>query len=40
VRIEIPNPGILKLGMFVTATFESGTKESTPSCPRRRAAPA
>ncbi len=28
VRIEIPNPGnILKLGMFVTATFESKTKE-------------
>jgi membrane fusion protein, heavy metal efflux system len=28
VRIEVPNPGILKLGMFVTATFESKTKES------------
>jgi len=28
VRIEIPNPGILKLGMFVTATFESRTKEA------------
>jgi cobalt-zinc-cadmium efflux system membrane fusion protein len=27
VRIEIPNPGILKLGMFVTATFEGRTKE-------------
>jgi membrane fusion protein, heavy metal efflux system len=23
VRIEVPNPGILKLGMFVTATFKS-----------------
>ena len=23
VRIEVPNPGILKLGMFVTATFSS-----------------
>lgn len=23
VRIEVPNPGILKLGMFVTATFQS-----------------
>jgi cobalt-zinc-cadmium efflux system membrane fusion protein len=23
VRIEIPNPGILRLGMFVTATFQS-----------------
>jgi cobalt-zinc-cadmium efflux system membrane fusion protein len=29
VRLEIPNPGnILKLGMFVTATFESRTKEN------------
>ncbi len=28
VRIEVPNPGILKLGMFVTATFQSRTKES------------
>ncbi len=28
VRIEIPNPGILKLGMFVTATFESRTEEA------------
>jgi cobalt-zinc-cadmium efflux system membrane fusion protein len=28
VRLEIPNPGILKLGMFVTATFESRTKEA------------
>lgn len=27
VRIEIRNPGILKLGMFVTATFESRNKE-------------
>jgi cobalt-zinc-cadmium efflux system membrane fusion protein len=27
VRIEIPNPGILKLGMFVNATFESKNKE-------------
>ena len=27
VRIEVPNPGILKLGMFVTATFESRTKQ-------------
>jgi cobalt-zinc-cadmium efflux system membrane fusion protein len=23
VRVEVPNPGILRLGMFVTATFES-----------------
>ncbi|MGD0797852.1 MAG: efflux RND transporter periplasmic adaptor subunit [Acidobacteriaceae bacterium] len=28
VRIEVPNPGFLKLGMFVTATFESKTKEA------------
>ena len=27
VRIEVHNPGILKLGMFVTATFQSRTKE-------------
>ena len=27
VRLEIPNPGILKLGMFVSATFESRAKE-------------
>ncbi|MGO9435070.1 MAG: efflux RND transporter periplasmic adaptor subunit [Terracidiphilus sp.] len=27
VRIEVPNPGILKLGMFVTATFQSLKKE-------------
>jgi membrane fusion protein, heavy metal efflux system len=25
VRIEVPNPGMLKLGMFATATFESKT---------------
>jgi cobalt-zinc-cadmium efflux system membrane fusion protein len=27
VRIEVPNPGILKLGMFVTATFQSLKKQ-------------
>lgn len=27
VRIEVHNPGILKLGMFVAATFQSRTKE-------------
>jgi cobalt-zinc-cadmium efflux system membrane fusion protein len=26
VRIEVPNPGILRLGMFVTTTLESKTK--------------
>lgn len=28
VRIEIHNPGMLKMGMFVTATFESRTKRA------------
>jgi cobalt-zinc-cadmium efflux system membrane fusion protein len=28
VRIQVANPGILKLGMFVTATFASRTKET------------
>jgi membrane fusion protein, heavy metal efflux system len=28
VRIEIRNPGILKLGMFVTATFDSRNKQA------------
>jgi membrane fusion protein, heavy metal efflux system len=28
VRIELPNPGMLRLGMFVTATFESTTKHA------------
>jgi membrane fusion protein, heavy metal efflux system len=28
VRIELRNPGMLKLGMFVTATFESSNKQS------------
>ena len=32
VRLEVSNPGILKLGMFVTATFLGHTKEATPSC--------
>jgi cobalt-zinc-cadmium efflux system membrane fusion protein len=27
VRIEIPNPGMLKLGMFVTATFQSKARQ-------------
>jgi membrane fusion protein, heavy metal efflux system len=27
VRIEVPNPGIMKLGMFVTATFQSQQKQ-------------
>jgi len=28
VRVEVANPGILKLGMFVTATFQSRKKEN------------
>jgi cobalt-zinc-cadmium efflux system membrane fusion protein len=28
VRIEVPNPGFIKLGMFGTATFTSSTKET------------
>ena len=28
VRIEVPNPGFLKLGMFATATFTSSKKET------------
>jgi membrane fusion protein, heavy metal efflux system len=33
VRIEIRNPGILKLGMFVTATFASQTMHAFPVVP-------
>jgi cobalt-zinc-cadmium efflux system membrane fusion protein len=33
VRIEVANPGILKLGMFVTATFASKTKQSSAVVP-------
>jgi cobalt-zinc-cadmium efflux system membrane fusion protein len=33
VRIEIPNPGILKLGMFVTATFASRNKRASAVVP-------
>jgi cobalt-zinc-cadmium efflux system membrane fusion protein len=33
VRIEVPNPGFLKLGMFVTATFESREKEAHAAVP-------
>jgi membrane fusion protein, heavy metal efflux system len=28
VRIEVPNPGIMRMGMFVTATFRGRTKET------------
>lgn len=33
IRIEVANPGILKLGMFVTATFESTTKQTFAAVP-------
>ena len=33
VRIEVANPGILKLGMFVTATFESRQKNTYAAVP-------
>ncbi|MGC1424092.1 MAG: efflux RND transporter periplasmic adaptor subunit [Terracidiphilus sp.] len=33
VRIEVPNPGILKLGMFVTATFSSLKKKTFTAVP-------
>lgn len=33
VRIEVDNPGFLKLGMFATATFTSRTKETRAAVP-------
>jgi cobalt-zinc-cadmium efflux system membrane fusion protein len=33
VRIEVPNPGYLKLGMFATATFTSRKKETHAAVP-------
>ncbi len=33
VRLEVPNPGILKLGMFVTATFESKALQTYAAVP-------
>jgi cobalt-zinc-cadmium efflux system membrane fusion protein len=33
VRIEVENPGILKIGMFVTATFESKTMQTYAAVP-------
>jgi cobalt-zinc-cadmium efflux system membrane fusion protein len=33
VRLELPNPGILRLGMFVTATFHGLNKEVHASVP-------
>jgi cobalt-zinc-cadmium efflux system membrane fusion protein len=33
VRIQVANPGILKIGMFVTATFESRTKQTYAAVP-------
>jgi cobalt-zinc-cadmium efflux system membrane fusion protein len=33
VRVEIPNPGLMRLGMFVTATFRGQTKETHTEIP-------
>jgi cobalt-zinc-cadmium efflux system membrane fusion protein len=33
VRIEVANPGVLKIGMFVTATFESKTLQTFAAVP-------
>lgn len=33
VRLEVPNPGMLRLGMFVTATFHGLNKETHPTVP-------
>jgi len=33
VRLEVENPGILRLGMFVTATFHGSTKETHVTVP-------
>jgi cobalt-zinc-cadmium efflux system membrane fusion protein len=33
VRVEVANPGILRLGMFVAATFESKNKDAYPVVP-------
>jgi cobalt-zinc-cadmium efflux system membrane fusion protein len=33
VRIEVPNPGLMRVGMFVTATFHSQKKETRASVP-------
>jgi len=33
VRLEMPNPGLMRLGMFVTATFHGQKQESTAVIP-------
>ncbi len=33
VRLEVPNPGVLRIGMFVTATFHAMNKETRASVP-------
>ena len=33
VRIEVRNPGLMRVGMFVTATFHGSKKESRPAVP-------
>ena len=36
VRLEVENPGLMRFGMFVTATFHGQKTESTPPCRRPR----
>jgi len=33
VRIEVPNPGLMRIGMFVTATFHGQKKETRAAIP-------
>jgi len=33
VRLEVPNPGLMRVGMFVTATFHSGAQEIRATVP-------
>jgi cobalt-zinc-cadmium efflux system membrane fusion protein len=33
VRIEVPNPGLLRIGMFVTATFSGQTRQTHAAVP-------
>jgi len=33
VRLEVPNPGVLRFGMFVTATFRGSVKEMRATVP-------
>jgi cobalt-zinc-cadmium efflux system membrane fusion protein len=33
VRIEVPNPGLMRIGMFATATFHGQQKQTHPAVP-------